>query len=269
MTDVVSVKYSGRIAIVTLDKPKKLNALTKDDFFQLSKCLREIDEVEEVVITIIVGKGRFFSAGADVATDRSTPAGLDPWRHALKDTTASIFNITQAFYTHSKLLVTALNGPVVGLVSALVSFSDFIYCTPHTYLLAPFTSLGLVPEGGSSWGFIRRMGVAKANEALIASRKLPSPELLACGYVNEIFNCSVGEEEKFLGMVLSKVDDLLGTHLVASSMLKTKALSSEPLRQQIDKQMVVELFTGLDRAARGIPQLEFAKIKSGAKRHKL
>ncbi|KAK4552273.1 dodecenoyl-CoA isomerase [Recurvomyces mirabilis] len=269
MSDVVSVKYNGRIAVITLDRPKKLNALTKDAFFQLSKCLREVDEVEEVVITIIVGRGRFFSAGADVSTDRSTPAGADPWRHALKDTTASIFDVTQAFYTHSKLLVTGLNGPVVGLVAALVSFSDFIYCMPHTYLLAPFTSLGLVPEGGSSLGFIRRMGVAKANEALIASRKLPSQELLACGYVNEIFDCTMGDDKKFLGMVLAKVDDLLGPQLVASSMLRTKALLLEPLRQQIDKQMVAELFTGLDRAARGIPQIEFAKIKSGAKRHKL
>ncbi|KAK5675705.1 dodecenoyl-CoA isomerase [Elasticomyces elasticus] len=269
MADVVSVKYNGRVAVVTIDRPKKLNALTKDGFFELSKCLREIDKVDEVVITIIVGKGRFFSAGADVSTDRNTPAGLDPWRHALKDTTSSIFNITQAFYTHSKILVTALNGPVVGLTSALVSFSDFIYCMPHTYLLAPFTSLGLVAEGGSSLGFIRRMGVAKANEALIASRKIPADELLSCGYVNEIFDCAVGQEGPFLDMVLQRVEDLLGPHLVASSMLKTKALMLQPMRDQIDKQIVAELFTGLDRSARGIPQVEFAKIKSGAKRHKL
>ncbi|KAK3637655.1 dodecenoyl-CoA isomerase [Elasticomyces elasticus] len=96
-------------------------------------------------------------------------------------------NMEQGFYTHSKILAKER-------ASALVSFSDLIYCMRYIYLVAPFTNPILVAEGGSSLGFVRRMGVAKANEARVAGRKIPADELLARGYVNEIFDCAVGQE---------------------------------------------------------------------------
>ena len=61
-SEVVSLEYSGRIAIVTLKTPKKLNALTKDGFYRLARCLKEIESHDEVAITLVTGKGRFFSA---------------------------------------------------------------------------------------------------------------------------------------------------------------------------------------------------------------
>ena len=61
-SEVVSLEYRGRIAIVTLQNPKKLNALTKDGFYRLAKCLKEIEGHDEVAITLVTGTGRFFSA---------------------------------------------------------------------------------------------------------------------------------------------------------------------------------------------------------------
>ena len=72
-------------------------------------------------------------------------------------------NVTEAFYTHPKILIVALNGPTIGLSAALTGFADFIYATPHTFLMTPFSSLGLVAEGGASVGFVQRMGLPKAN----------------------------------------------------------------------------------------------------------
>lgn len=204
-----------------------------------------------------------------MSVSRQTPPGTDLWRHGLRETVANNLNITQAFYSHSKILVTALNGPVVGIAAALISFSDFIYCVPHTYLLTPFSSLGLIAEGGASVGFVRRMGVGKANEALLASRKILAMDLLACGFVDKIFECSAQESAKFRTLVLAHIDDIMGEHLVASSLLKTKALIAAPMRRDIESSMVAELFGGLERTAAGIPRKEFEKIRTGAKRHKL
>jgi peroxisomal 3,2-trans-enoyl-CoA isomerase len=151
----------------------------------------------------------------------------------------------------------------------LISFSDFIYCVPSTYLLTPFSSLGLIAEGGASIGFVRRMGIGKANEALLTSRKVPARELLACGFVNRVFDCGKGEDGEFREMVLGHVEDILGKHLVASSLIETKALIAAPMRRDIDISVVAEVFGGLRRTAAGIPQREFEKIRTGAKRHKL
>jgi peroxisomal 3,2-trans-enoyl-CoA isomerase len=151
----------------------------------------------------------------------------------------------------------------------LISFSDFIYCVPSTYLLTPFSSLGLIAEGGASVGFVRRMGIGKANEALLTSRKVPSGELLACGFVNKVFECVKGDDGEFRELVLGHVEEIFGAHLVASSLIETKALIAAPMRRDIDSSMVAELFGGLRRTAAGIPQREFEKLRTGAKRHKL
>ena len=58
----VTVEYKGRIAIIMIDNQKKLNAMTQDQYYMIAKYLREIATHEEVFVTVLTGKGRFFSA---------------------------------------------------------------------------------------------------------------------------------------------------------------------------------------------------------------
>jgi peroxisomal 3,2-trans-enoyl-CoA isomerase len=174
------------------------------------------------------------------------------------------------FYTHPKILVTALNGPAVGLSAALISFSDFIYATPHTFLLTPFSSLGLVTEGNASIGFVQRLGISKANEALIMSKRITCEELVSTGFVNKVFDVGSKEDsDKFLGEVLREVDERLGTHLNSESLVKIKELIQGPMREKLDRQGVEEVFAGMKRFMKGVPQEEFGKIARGEKKHKL
>ncbi|TGO86330.1 hypothetical protein BPOR_0313g00100 [Botrytis porri] len=254
----VALEYRGRIAVITIDNEKKLNALTQDGYYLIAKFMREVATHDEVFITVLTGKGRYFSAGADVSISREKPVGTDLARHWLTSFVANNLNITNAFYTHPKILVTALNGPAVGLSAALIAFSDFIYCAPQTFLLTPFSSLGLVAEGGASRAFVQRLGISKANEALIM-----------IGFVNKIFDVEKGETEKFKELVFEEIDNRLGTHLIGDSLIKIKALIRKPERDLLDAQGVAEVFGGLERFAAGIPQEEFRKIASGEKKHKL
>lgn len=61
-TDQVNLTYQGRVAIITLNRPEKLNALTLGDYYRISECLKEVAEEDDIVITVITGKGRYFSA---------------------------------------------------------------------------------------------------------------------------------------------------------------------------------------------------------------
>lgn len=58
----VSLAYQDSIAVITLNKPQKLNALTKDEVYSLAAFLREVDTHPEVIVTVLIGIGRFFSA---------------------------------------------------------------------------------------------------------------------------------------------------------------------------------------------------------------
>ncbi|KAL8646425.1 MAG: hypothetical protein Q9210_006152 [Variospora velana] len=259
----------GKIAIITLNLPHKLNALTQDLYYRLSCLLREIATRDDIYITILTGKGRYFSAGADVTMSRSVDTGNDARHHWLSSFVANNLEITNAFYTHPKILITALNGPAIGLSAAMISFSDFIYCTPSAFLLTPFTSLGLVAEGGASYAFVQRLGISKANEALIMSKRIMADEMLATGFVNKIFPVEKGAEETFLPQVLQEVKERLGDHLNSESLIKVKELIRKPERERMDGQTVAEVLGGLERFASGVPQEEFRKIASGEKKHKL
>lgn len=246
---LVTLEYRGRLAIITLDNDKKLNALTQPLYYRISQLLREIATKDEVDITLLRAKGRYFSAGADVSLSREKPAGTDLYATWLSSFVANNINTTHAFYTHPKILITALNGPAVGLSAALIAFSDFIYCTPHTFLLTPFSSLGLVAEGNASIAFVQRLGISKANEALIMSKRITAEELLQTGFVNKIFEVGKGEEEmkKFEKLVEEEIEERLGAHLVGSSLTRIKKLIRRPYMEKLDAQGVVEAFAGLDR----------------------
>ncbi|KAL6707037.1 dodecenoyl-CoA isomerase [Coniothyrium glycines] len=270
----ILVDYKGKIATITLNVPNKLNALDGNLYYQLARAMHQVAERSDIYITILTGKGRYFSAGADVSFgSQKDPTSLDERQTYLKSFVANNLHITHAFYTHPKILITALNGPAVGLSAALIAFSDFIYAAPHAFLLTPFSSLGLVAEGNASIGFVRRLGISKANEALIMSKRITCDELVQTGFVNKVFDVGnpkdTNFDSKFVAKVLEEVNDRLGDHLNSESLIKIKALIQKPDREALDKQGVEEVFGGLQRFLKGVPQEEFRKVASGEKKHKL
>ena len=101
------------------------------------------------------------------------------------------------------------------------------------------------------------------------SKRIPSEELLHTGFVNEIFDVGKGQDEKFLEMVREEINERLGDHLNADSLLKIKELVRKPYRDALDAQNLAEVMGGLERFTLGIPQEEFRKVATGEKKHKL
>ncbi|EER29989.1 hypothetical protein D8B26_007263 [Coccidioides posadasii str. Silveira] len=268
----IQLTYQGRIAIITLNRPSKLNALNGDLYYELGEKMREVAERDDIFITILTGRGRFFSAGADVHSTRPSTGNTDVRRQIARNFVVNNLDITRTFYNHPKILVVALNGPAVGLSAALTAFGDFIYAAPHTFLLTPFSSLGLVAEGGASRALVERLGISKANEALIMSKRIGIEDLVSTGYVNKVIKPVSGRQDDsdgFLKLVLQEVEERLGTHLNQDSMVKMKSLIRMHEREILDRQNVHEVFMGMGRFMAGIPQEEFRKIASGEKKHKL
>lgn len=205
--------------------------------------------------------------GADVGITRATPPPGEAHKHWLQGFAAFNLNTTLAFAEHPKILVVGLNGPAVGLSAALVGHADFVYCTPKTFLLTPFSSLALVAEGGASRALALRLGPARAAEALIASRRISAEALERCGFVNAIFD--EPDWQSFHKRVLHEVDETMGAHLNGESMMGIKSLMKAPERAILESQNSKEVMAGLDRFLKGLPQEEFRKIASGEKRHKL
>lgn len=168
--------------------------------------------------------------------------------------------------------MTAANGPIVGLASALVSHSDFIYAAPHTYLLAPFNSIGIVVEGAATKSMVNRMGAGLAKEALLMAKKIPLDRLLASGFVNGVFDADASgkDADEFVQKVFTEVcEGRLGDHLSSASMLRTKQVMSRCDEITYDAHAVRELVGGVEAFERGYPQEQFEKLRKREKRHKL
>ena len=102
--------------------------------------------------------------------------------------------------------------------------SDFVYAAPYAFLLTPFTSLNLIVEGGANQAFVQRLGIHKANGALLRSERITAEDLLQVGFIKKIFDTPKDEQERFMGEVLKEAEDRLGDHLNSDSLLKVKAL---------------------------------------------
>ncbi|KXN82073.1 Enoyl-CoA delta isomerase 2, mitochondrial [Leucoagaricus sp. SymC.cos] len=273
----ITFSVSEGIATIQLNRPATLNALTPKaesrgkDYDDLAKALRDIDSRDDVVVTLLQATGKWFCAGTSV---RSKPPeqiqeSLGSVRNALFNNVArTTLDCSKALYSHRKILVAALNGPVMGITAALLGLFDFIYCMPNMWMSTPFTFLGIVAEGGASASFVNRMGVAKANEMLIWGKKKEANELLQCGFVNKIFPQQPVESfhKEVWNLLKAELENLDPTAVLTTKKLIKAGLND---KNDFDAINLRESYAQAERFASGIPFVQFARIANKEIRHKL
>ncbi|KAG1731935.1 ClpP/crotonase-like domain-containing protein [Suillus lakei] len=273
-TSKISVNVSQGIATITLNEPHRLNALAPEDYDEFANSLRAIDKREDVIATVWQANGKWFCAGTDVKqSGRNRDVPNTPTRHSTRDhlihgVVAANTDCTHAIYSHSKILVAALNGPVMGIAAAFLGNFDFIYAVPGAWLNVGFPFLGIAVEGGASVSFVNRMGIAKANEVLILNKKISASEMLECGFINKIFPSNSTEE--FHSAVHQHLKKELDG-LVPASIFAIKTLIKAGLNDKNDFHAVNlrESYAQADRFSSGIPGERFRKIAKKEIRHKL
>ncbi|KAI0709088.1 ClpP/crotonase [Earliella scabrosa] len=260
----VTLEVSQGIATISFNSPERLNAITREDYNAFATYLREADKREDVLVTIWQANGRWFSAGTSVK--KTIPEReLTSARDFFTDTIVAVnTDVSNALYTHSKILVAALNGPVM----AFLGHFDFIYALPGAWLSVPFTFLGIIAEAGSSVTFRNRMGAAKANEVLIWGKKKEAQELFECGFINKIF------PEQPVSSFHAAVRDLVLAELEGldpGALLGVKRLIKAGLNDQhnLDAVNLRESYAQASRFETGIPVDRFARIARKELKHKL
>jgi enoyl-CoA hydratase/carnithine racemase len=175
MADEVLVDRSGSVALVTLNRPERLNAWSPALEVRYFDVLDALDDDPAVRVVVVTGAGRGFCPGLDAA-DLSGRTGLaDP-------TTARRRPATHAL-TLRKPLVAAINGACagIGLVQALTC--DVRFAADEAGLATSFTRRGLVAELGLPWLLTRIVGHARAADLLLSGRTVRGPEAAALGLV--------------------------------------------------------------------------------------
>lgn len=263
-----------RTAIITLNIPKKLNALNGDQYLLLGKLMERANEEEDTVVTIFQSSGRFFSAGANFADKglaKLDVAELFDHKYWLGNFVGRNVWLTSLFQNHKKVLVAAINGPVIGLTAALVALCDLIYVMDDTkfYLLGPFSNLGLVAEGGTSVTLFKRLGWSKASEAILFARPIPGKDLKALGFINESYNDrNFQTAEEFNEQIYKDVTGYF-QDLHEDSIFKNKQLLKANRDGAIDAANSNEVVTGFYKWIEGVPQSRFVQLAQKDIKHKM
>lgn len=177
----------GNIATITLNRPERLNTISRPMLEQLGQLLLQADNDPAVRVVILTATGRAFCAGLDVGSAASgsgigSQSDADGARTTLDLKTAPptiLFNM-------EKPTICALNGAAAGYGMDTALGCDIRIMAESAKLAAAFVKRGVVPESGGTWLLPRMLGWAKASELIFTGRTLSARECLDWGLANEV-----------------------------------------------------------------------------------
>nr|WP_321510979.1 enoyl-CoA hydratase-related protein [uncultured Hyphomonas sp.] len=187
----VLLEKDGPAAIITLNRPDKLNAFTNQLGRELADAIRACDADDDVRGIIITGAGRHFCAGADIsdgadAFDTKSGSGAKNFGTSEPGKTRDGAGFIGAMYACQKPLIAAFNGAAVGVGITMMLPTDFKIASEKAKFGFVFAQRGLPPEAGSAWFLPQLVGLPQALRWCMTGRVFDAGEALEGGLISEI-----------------------------------------------------------------------------------
>lgn len=180
MPEAVLLDREGRVAILTINRPDKLNALNQQVRDEALELLAEIEKDDSLGAVVITGSGeKSFIAGADIGEF----AGRSPLdqRHAMR--IPRIFDIMANF---PKPVIAMINGFCLGGGCELAMSCDIRIASENARFGQPEINLGLIPGGGGTQRMPRLVGLGQAMKSILSGEMIGAAEAKAIGLVEDI-----------------------------------------------------------------------------------
>jgi|TARA_B100000927_G_scaffold63312_1_gene49742 enoyl-CoA hydratase/carnithine racemase len=192
-TDEILIDQKDRVLVITLNRPERLNAISRDMLNELSAKVVEADKDPDIRCIVLTGSGKGFCAGLDLidtsgrieddkATKEQGKAANRPARR-LFDLRDAPINVMWHCDTP---IICAINGAAAGYGMDLTLLCDMRVMSETAKLAAVTAKRNVVPESGGTWLLPRLVGWAKAAELYYRARTIDAEESLKLGLVNEV-----------------------------------------------------------------------------------
>ena len=178
--DTVKLDIRDRIAVITINRPEKRNALSLEVREDLYQRLKEVDSREDIRAAIITGAGEAFVAGADIASmkDYTVEDALEASRNGSR-----IFS----FIENMKIpVIAAINGWALGGGCELALACDIRICSDDARFGQTEVKIGIIPGYGANIRLPRLIGAGKAKELIYTGRIIDAAEAERIGLVNSV-----------------------------------------------------------------------------------
>ena len=176
MTHITS-EMAGPVLLIRFNRPEKMNAITRDMYAELSRLLTEANGDFGVRAIVLSSVGDHFTAGNDIMDFMNNPPTSED--SAVANFLGSLLNCT-------KPLIAAVRGHAVGVGTTMLLHCDIVVASETAKFSMPFTSLGLVPEAGSSLLFPALVGHQRASKIFLTGEEFSPEYAREIGLVAEI-----------------------------------------------------------------------------------
>ncbi len=189
MGDYVRLETRDNIAILTLNRPDKLNAIGEhEDCADLVGALGAIGADRSISAAILTGQGRAFSAGGNLQGMKNR-TGIGPLEHPASTRTnyrSGIQGIPRAFRALEVPIIAAVNGHAIGVGCDIACLCDIRIAADSAKFATSFIKMGLVPGDGGAWLLQRVIGYSRAAEMLLTGDAIGADEALKLGLVSRV-----------------------------------------------------------------------------------
>lgn len=180
MAETVIYEQQDAVAIISMNRPDSLNGFTTELRKELLHAFEKAHRDDSVRIIVFTGEGRAFSAGADLKTgfegERTTQEQL------LFEYAPVLIEISQI----PKPVIAAVPGFAAGIGMSFALHSDLLVMAEGSFLLSPFTTISLLPDGGANWMLVRQIGYHLAYQLCIESERISAERCLELGIANKV-----------------------------------------------------------------------------------
>lgn len=181
---LVVEKYD-RTMEIKINRPEVYNALNYDGKMEIIRAIREANKDDEVRTIILTAEGKAFCSGQDL-NDRNVQ-GNEGKRVDLGHTLETEWNpLINAIRDSKKLVIGAINGVAAGAGLSVAMACDLIVAKTGCKFVSGFSQLGLAPDAGSSFTFVKALGYKRTLDFFLFNQPLMAEKMLEVGMINEV-----------------------------------------------------------------------------------
>ena len=234
-----------QVALVTLNRPERMNAMAFDVMIPLRRALEELSRDNQVRVVVLTGAGSGFCSGADLEDAGTVPdiAGLTRPTIALR-AMELLDDVIRQLRTMHQPVIAAVNGPAIGGGLCLALAADIRLASSRAFFRAAGVNNGLTSsELGLSYLLPRAVGSSRAFEIMLTGRDVPAEEAERIGLVSAVI-----EEEILLERGYSMAERIIGLSRVGIELTKRllwSSLDASSLHAHMDHEGLSQLYVRL------------------------
>ena len=240
LQNTVVFEKRGAVALVTMNRPQALNSFTRQMHHDLWSAFDQAEADSEIRAMVLTGAGRAFCAGADLSEFDFTP-GPDQIKRADPGPI-----IEQAFNPTTRRLqslrmpcVAAVNGVAAGAGASIAMACDIAIAAPGASFIQAFSKIGLIPDAGSSWLLVERLGLPRALALAMTGDKLGAQQAKDWGLIWD-----VAEDPLAAALLLADRLATMPTKALVATRALLQSAGTRSLSEQLDQERDAQSLMG-------------------------